>query len=272
MPSLKKNIKLWNSDYDWSDKGEEWSRTWSDSQNQWDMYLYPRIRAFLPADSILEIGCGFGKWTQFLKEYTSSLTAIDLSAKCIDHCKDLFRKDTNVSLYVNDGVSLDAIKRNSADFVFSFDSLVHADKEVINRYIQQIPAILKENGVAFIHHSNLGSYPIYKFIESFPKLPGLFSRLGMGLHWRDTGVSAKFVNDCCNKAGLKCISQELMPWDRRKIYTDCISVIVKDDSGKNNFPVIYKNSSFGLEIDKAKVIKQLYYFPKDYFPKKKEIQ
>jgi hypothetical protein len=94
----------------------------------------------------------------------------------------------------------------------------------------------------------------------------------MGLHWRDTGVSANFVNDCCNKAGLKCISQELMPWDRRKIYTDCISVIVKDDSGKNNFPVIYKNSSFGLEIDKAKVIKQLYYFPKDYFPKKKEIQ
>jgi hypothetical protein len=48
------------------------------------------------------------------------------------------------------------IAEESVDFVYSFDSLVHADAGVLEGYLSQFPRILSETGVAFIHHSNLG--------------------------------------------------------------------------------------------------------------------
>ena len=46
----------------------------------------------------------------------------------------------------------------SVDFAFSFDSLVHADAEVLDAYAAELARTLAPDGVAFIHHSNLGAY------------------------------------------------------------------------------------------------------------------
>jgi len=256
MPSLDKNIKLWDKDYKWNKKGEEWSETWGGSSIQWNAFLYPRLQGFLPSQHILEIGCGFGKWTNFLKQHCTKLTAVDLSEKCISYCKEHFGNDA--SFHKSDGLHLEMIEDNSMDLIFSFDSLVHADSDVITSYLHQFPRILKKEGIAFIHHSNLGSYPYYKIIEKIPKLPGLFMRLGMGLHWRDTSVSAKLVRNICDNENLTCLSQEVLPWDVRKIYTDCISVIVKSDSSYKKDYSFYKNSRYSEEIKSSKAINKHY--------------
>jgi hypothetical protein len=47
---------------------------------------------------------------------------------------------------------------DSIDFVFSFDSLVHAEADVMQAYLNQLVRKLKLNGVGFIHHSNIGEY------------------------------------------------------------------------------------------------------------------
>jgi hypothetical protein len=59
---------------------------------------------------------------------------------------------------VNDGRSLDMIEDESIDFVFSFDSLVHADSGTVRSYMLQIARKLRFSGTGFIHHSNLGAY------------------------------------------------------------------------------------------------------------------
>ena len=41
----------------------------------------------------------------------------------------------------------------SIDFAFSFDSLVHAEANILESYISELARVLKANAIAFIHHS-----------------------------------------------------------------------------------------------------------------------
>src|SRR6266567_7931064 len=54
--------------YDWRDAGEEWSESWGTSAAQWSGAILPRIQGCLPTGTILEIGPGFGRWTNYLKD------------------------------------------------------------------------------------------------------------------------------------------------------------------------------------------------------------
>jgi hypothetical protein len=47
------------------------------------------------------------------------------------------------------------IENGSIDFAFSFDSLVHAESDVMSSYAHELARVLKPGGVAFLHHSNL---------------------------------------------------------------------------------------------------------------------
>lgn len=47
---------------------------------------------------------------------------------------------------------------SSVDFAFSFDSLVYVEAEVLKGYLTELARVLKPDGVAFLHHSNLGAY------------------------------------------------------------------------------------------------------------------
>ena len=51
------------------------------------------------------------------------------------------------------------VEDGSVDFAFSFDSLVHAEADVLGAYLGELARKLKPDGVGFIHHSNIGGYP-----------------------------------------------------------------------------------------------------------------
>jgi hypothetical protein len=95
---------------------------------------------------------------------------VDLCENCIEACKLHFSKFENVIYHVNDGVSLEMISDSSIDFVFSFDSLVHAEADVIQAYISQLAKKMKPNAVGWIHHSNAGNfYSLHsKIIKKLP--------------------------------------------------------------------------------------------------------
>src|SRR5438552_9139347 len=158
MPTINENASQWDVSYDWHDYGDEWSHAWGGPEAQWFSTIFPRIHAFIPTDTILEIAPGCGRWTQFLKDNCRHLIAVDLSERCIETCKKRFSAYSHIDYYVNDGKSLDFISDKSIDFIFSFDSLVHADADVMEAYIRQLATKLRSNGVGFIHHSNVGSY------------------------------------------------------------------------------------------------------------------
>src|SRR6266404_5578223 len=123
MPSIEQNLAEWETAYSWSQEGEEWSATWGGSESQWYGAIYPRIHAFVPTGTILEIAPGFGRWTQYLKDSCQRLVVVDLSQRCIEACKNRFSSCSHISYHVNDGTSLSMVDNGSIDFAFSFDSL-----------------------------------------------------------------------------------------------------------------------------------------------------
>lgn len=264
MPTVKFNKKTWGCEYDWSNQGEEWSSLWGNSVMQWYGSILPRIQSHVPANNILEIACGFGRWTHFLKDLCKNLSVIDISEKSISACQKRFSNCSHIEYHVNDGKSLDLIAKNSIDFVFSFDSLVHVDETVIDAYLSQFPDILKKKGVAFIHHSNLGEYRWkYDKIRKIPKLEGGLILLGLldkFLHWRDFNVDAKLVEKISEKYGLKCISQELIMWKTEKTFMDCMSTIVVRGSSLDRTNKVFRNKYFMQEAQNLLQLSKLYHF------------
>jgi SAM-dependent methyltransferase len=245
MPALSENVSMWNETYDWSQRGDEWSDAWGGVTYQWWVTLFSRIQGFVPAGRILEIAPGYGRWTDYLRELCDELIAVDIAETAIAHCAERFAGDERVKLHVNDGTSLAVAADRSVDLVFSFDSLVHAEHDVIAGYLVEFARVLADDGVAFIHHSNMGSYA-----------PGTYDP--HAIHWRATSVSAALVEGCARAAGLRCISQEKVSWGHGQALNDCFSVIVRAGSRWDRENVVVDNMAFGQEIGAAATIAGLY--------------
>lgn len=242
MPSVENNICEYNNQAVWdlTKSGKTWSGAWGDSEAQFYFFLYPRIRHFLPAKNILEIAPGFGRWTEFLLKYTESLTGVDLAEICTIECRKLFPEAT---FFTNDGSNLDLIPDNSVNFIFSFDSLVHADNNTLQKYIKQFRRIMTENSVAFIHHSNA---------KNFPK--------ANPCHRRDTTVSVETILESCSKAELQCITQEVFAWgEPESILSDCLSIIVKPNSKFSTGYMYLENPNLAREAVIIKTVAPLYW-------------
>ena len=122
MPSLEDNQRIWR-DYDWTSGGEEWSVNWGGAEMVWHGLVLPRLLPFLPARRALEIACGHGRFTRFLRGWVEGLQAVDLNPDCVVVCRERFRADSAVQVFEGDGLSLPMAEDGSVDLVFSYDSL-----------------------------------------------------------------------------------------------------------------------------------------------------
>jgi len=249
MPTIEENRRCWHGEYDWSQQGEEWSAAWGGSEAQWWGTLMPRIHAFVPCETILEIAPGFGRWTMYLKELCRKMTLVDLSERCITSCRQRFASSPHLQYFVNDGKSLAMIEDESMDFVFSFDSLVHAEAEVLETYVTQLARKLKPNGVAFIHHSNALRYRKYFAVTTrLPRGRRFLAEKRVILNdcARALNMSAALFEQYCVKAGVQCISQEIINWYDPALI-DCISIFTGKDSEWARPNRIVENRSFVQE-------------------------
>jgi Methyltransferase domain len=249
MPSIEQNLNEWEKDYNWSQQGEEWSATWGGTEAQWYGAIFPRIHGFIPTGTILEIAPGYGRWTRYLKDACQQLLLVDLSQRCIEACKQRFASCDHISYHVNDGLSLSMVPENSIDFAFCFDSLVHAEMEVLQAYLEQFPSKLTRNGVGFIHHSNLGA-----FVD--PATRGLPSAM-TNPHWRAKSVSAERVAAYCDAVGLQCLSQEIVNWGGDEL-TDVFTCFSRKDSVLTRSNRIFNNPSFMKEANYIARLSELY--------------
>jgi 2-polyprenyl-3-methyl-5-hydroxy-6-metoxy-1,4-benzoquinol methylase len=279
MPTIEENQRMWEAIYHWDQEGEEWSSAWGGSELQWLETIFPRLHAFVPTETILEIAPGFGRWTQYLKTLCKNLVVVDLSEKCIQACKERFSSYAHITYHVNDGKSLDMIPDGSIDLVFSFDSLVHAEEDVLQAYINQLARKLKRDGVGFIHHSNLGAYRTYSYsvgratslltsllttkLPNSRKVSLLIERLKNLDHWRATSMTAEKFEDYVEKAGMQCIGQEIVNWGhvetqatRRLI--DCVSLFTLKDSIWARPNKVVRNRHFMKEAKWASRLSELY--------------
>jgi len=261
MPTVDENIRKWETSYAWPEDGDEWSEYWGTAQAQWFGCLLPRVFPFLKG-RILEIAPGHGRWTQFLQAHCDSLIGIDLTPACIERCSERFARNPNLEFKVNDGLAFPMIENGSIDFAFSFDSLVHAESDVLSSYAHELARVLKPGGVAFIHHSNLDavrrssvSYAARSARMRLSRVPFITP------YWRAASMSAKKMRAFVKDAGMTCIQQEIIPWGppffqtRRRSYwlwmTDCMSTIVNKPGNQCH---VFRNPLF---LEEAAAVKRI---------------
>ncbi|MEB3072062.1 class I SAM-dependent methyltransferase [[Mycobacterium] vasticus] len=230
MQTTDWNRQLWYGGYKWDAQGEEWSAAWGGSEPQWFGSLYPRLHRVLPASSILEIAPGMGRWTKFLLPLCRNYVGVDISLECVRGCQKTFADAHHARFMHKDGYSLSEVEDHSVDLVFSFDTLVHAEFDVLKRLIPQILQKLNERGVAFIHHSNMGSVG-----AEFKDAPDF------GL--RALSVSYKNIEDLIVQSGGRVIIQEVIDWGSGKVPRDCLTMLARGD-GQQTDPVHLYNLQF----------------------------
>jgi hypothetical protein len=220
---------------DWTDGGEEWSEPWGSSAAQWAGVIFPRIRDWLLAGTILEIAPGFGRWTH-----------VEKADQCFEACCRRFGNDPRIKVYHNDGHSLAMLPDNSVDFVFSFDSLVHDRHGFIESYLRHLGSKLKVGGKGFFHHSNLGAYSVREPRRT--RVAKLLEKTGiLDLHHHRTPtMSADLFRALCEQNGLHCVRQELINWRARRLI-DCFSFFVRDRSQQTKPTEIIRNPNFMRE-------------------------
>ena len=246
MPTLEWNRNVWDRDYDWADAGDEWSATWGGSEAEWRSCLLPRIARFLPTNSILEIAPGFGRWSEQLIPRSSTYLGVDLAERCVMACRERFSGHDSARFEVNDGRSLPMVPDGSVDLVFSFDSLVHVEDDVIGAYLKEFSRVLGKDGVAFVHHSNVAAYrTIGGLLDGLSQIGNACAKAvvrntraktalnrARQANWhqaRGRSMTADRFVELSRDAGLVCIGQEIINWSS-PLLIDCISIVTQPGS------------------------------------------
>lgn len=93
----------------------------------------------------MEIAPGHGRWTQFLLSHCRTLAAFDICEECISFCRNRFLNRVNdgtAHFRLTDGLSIPE-KEESVDLVYSFDSLVHVERDVMRSYLVHLGRCLR---------------------------------------------------------------------------------------------------------------------------------
>lgn len=208
--SEKSNVDLCSTESMWNHYFDQHEGYIDD---QWDKIIWPIINQF-DFSSILELAPGAGRNTQKLLPLSKHMFAIDLNKSALSRLEKRFEQEISnglLKLIKNDGASLPEVVPESISLIYCWDSAVHFDKKVMEKYIAEFARVLLPGGRGFIHHSNLGKWARYD-IKSNP-------------HWR-SNVSKNLFKEFCNNNGLSVIDQHLIPWGEGEI-NDCITVFEK---------------------------------------------
>ena len=248
MATIEENVQTWQR-YDWKDSGSEWSEPWGSTADLWFHTLLPRIYRYLPTGTLLEIAPGHGRITEFLLPLCQSYVGVDVTPRCVEACQERFVGVEHASFQGGDGRSLGGVPDAAVDFAFSWDSLVHAEPEVLRSYAFELARTLRPGGHAFLHHSNFG-----QFLDL-----GSGEHVIENRHWRDGRMTAQQMRGFCGEAGLVCRSQELTQWIDDHLI-DCISVVYRPRE-PHELAMQTKlavHPDFGAECRSAARLRQLY--------------
>jgi SAM-dependent methyltransferase len=257
MPTVEENLEMWSS-YDWDEGGEEWSVTWGSSDVMWSGALWPRLRTFLPASTVVEIGPGHGRIAFFLRNLCTDYVGIDLSPDCVTACRERFSGFPHMRFGSTTGLSLPGVEDASVEFAISYDSLVHVDAMVLEGYVGELARVLRPGGAAFIHHSNLGAY-----------LDGITGELTVeNTCWRDPEMTAGRMRDLCSRTSLQCRVQELINWQLHPRWiveelsggklTDCFSLLLQGPFDSEPETRVEENPHFMVDALRLAEISRLY--------------
>ena len=142
--------------------GDEWGNK-TDVKKIVEEYIYP----FIIQESIVgEIGVGGGRIASMVALHVKELYCFDISAKMLKKARGTLSYYTHVKYILLDQPKFSADLKEKFDFVYSFDVFVHLDLHMMWKYFNEIRHILKVDGKAFLHTTNLKAPDGWKHFAS----------------------------------------------------------------------------------------------------------
>ena len=154
------------------DFGDEWERfNFLDEEklrtlkNQFEKYIAPLPYGFLGKDRLViaDFGAGSGRWSYFLKQYSSQLYVVEPSEKAFKVASSRFVNDKGVTL-LNESVESNKVPIASLDLAVSLGVLHHI-KDTGNS-IKLISAKIKPGGyfLGYLYYSLENKSMLYRII------------------------------------------------------------------------------------------------------------
>ncbi len=174
----------------------------------WDELIWPIIKD-CDFTTVVEIGAGHGRNSEKLRHLAGKIYLVDINAENVQFLKERFAGADNVQLVLNNGVTIDDVPDGSATFVYSFDSMVHFDSDVVRAYLKEFCRVLKPGGLGFCHYSNYTGNPT----GSYRDHPA----------WRNF-MSRELFEHFAAKEGLASLRSELFDWGRDGTFSDALTL------------------------------------------------
>jgi ubiquinone/menaquinone biosynthesis C-methylase UbiE len=165
--------------------------------------------------SILEIGCGVGRFSREFSRRFKQVTAVDVSDEVIQKAKALHPSTDypNLNFHSTDGTSLSFVDTRSIDLVFSYEVFQHMPSaDVILSNLKEVSRVLKPQGYAYVHlMTDKGMLMktgknIVKQIIPQQVLKALgYAPLTFDKTWTGTSLSIKQIQSLCQAANLSLV-------------------------------------------------------------------
>ncbi|WP_210463930.1 class I SAM-dependent methyltransferase [Rufibacter roseolus] len=211
--ATKRIISFWEKggpdfDYYASADQEDWIKVfWAEDS------VFFKLFQTLDLKNTLEIACGTGRHSAQVMDKIEELYLLDSSKAALQLAEQRFGNYKNVVYIHNEsglGIPIDCIKDNALTTVFSYDAMVHFEKEAVESYIADSFRVLKSGAFALFHHSNYDKNPNGKFTDN----PG----------WRNYMTKDLFCS-ISEKHGFQVIHSEVFSFSTTD--SDCVTLLRK---------------------------------------------
>lgn len=121
-------------------------RCYKDRLNVLGIEELTRLLGLAPTDTLLELGCGYGRALYHMLPHVRHAVGIDLAAEPLEEAQGLLAGRGEFSLHVGDGVSLRPVADASIDKAFAFTVIQHLTRAQAAAYIAEFARVLRPGG------------------------------------------------------------------------------------------------------------------------------
>jgi SAM-dependent methyltransferase len=188
-------------------------------EKQWEGIIWPVVQTF-DFRITLDFACGQGRNTAMLARHAKQLYAVDANPDAVEVARRRFAdadpQVCAIQVTLNNGRDLSGIPSGVITTLYSFDSMVHFEKRLVELYMPEFFRVMKPGAQGFIHHSNIGRISDN---PDFKAHPG----------WR-SNVDKDWFARCCWSHGLWPVRQIPLTWHVGQCAfqdVDCLTVMYK---------------------------------------------
>lgn len=121
-------------------------RCYTDRLNVLGIAELNRLLAPSPGDTLLELGCGYGRALYHLLPSVGRAIGIDLAAEPLADAKGLLSGRGEFELHIGDGASLRPVANASVDKAFAFTVFQHLTRAQAAAYMAEFARVLRPGG------------------------------------------------------------------------------------------------------------------------------